>query len=279
MTSTPYTTLVHVPVSVTPVRLPLCRLHLLILAQRVYAVLEGTGGEVAACKEYRNDQGLGQESFLRLLLEQESWLRGPFLGSEVYWGSQAFTLVPEACWDERQALALGRALLDDLLLPSELATGILPLPAGRVLFALPPGIRHLLKQYLWDYTLTHLAAPLIRLAMTSDRRAEHLMCLLWIDTGILVAVRQGGALHLCNGYPCHSPEDAVYYLQAVREVCGLQAISMPLLAGGEWEPESPEVHGLRRWLPDIRVPETWSYRGRQDLSATPYWKYAFLCAS
>jgi len=259
--------------------MPLCRLHLLIQGGRIYAVLEGTRGEIAACKEFRNEQDLGQETFLRLLLTHEGWLRGPFLGTEVYWGSTQYTLIPEACWDERQALSLGRALLDDLMLPEEVAQAILPAVRGRVLFAVPPGIRHLLKQYLGDYTLAHVASPLVRWVMTTERRSERLMTLLWIEAGILIALRDADQLIFCNGFACHSPEDAVYYVQAVKAACGLEAFEIPLLAGGEWEPDAPEVHGLRRWLPLVRVPDTWGFRGQQDLSLTPYWKYAFLCAS
>ena len=57
--------------------------------------------------------------FLRMILEKEPILSGPFLDCQIYISDAPFTLIPNQFWNDQYKVALSRLLLQDILIKAK----------------------------------------------------------------------------------------------------------------------------------------------------------------
>lgn len=274
MSELPYASFTHLPLTLGAAQFPACRLSLLIHPERIYYVLTSPGEELAASREFVNRGQISPELFLRFVLEKEAIFRESFGEIVVYSAAPEFSLLPGQWEDPAPLLRLARLLLDDTALQEELRCHALPGESAALLFLAAPGLQHLLARYLNAYRLSHVAAPLLRLARELGRQSPSLLLLHVSSSHVMALALRGGQLSLCNAFPWRAPSDIAYFAQSVRKVCGLDLPDVPLYAVGELEEVSSEA--LAAWLPGLRRPEFLSLAAGADLREAPWWRFAFL---
>jgi hypothetical protein len=274
MSELPYASTTHLPPTLGASQFPACRLSLLIHPERICYVLTSPGEELAACREFANRGQISPELFLRFVLEKEAIFREAFGEIVVYSAAPEFSLLPGHWQDPASLLRLARLMLDDTALPEELRCHALPGEAAALLFLAAPGLQHLLDRYLSAYRLSHLAAPLLRLARELGRQHPSLLLLHVSPSHVMALALRGGQLSLCNAFPWRVPADMAYFAQSVRKVCGLDLPDVPVFAVGELEEASPDALAL--WLPGLRRPEFLALAAGADLREAPWWRFAFL---
>ncbi|MEL6589841.1 MAG: DUF3822 family protein, partial [Bacteroidota bacterium] len=246
-----------------------------LLPQKLYYLLQSPTGEIVCCKEYRLlDLRMGQNMFLSLVFEREPILCQAFASCEVLLAEPPFTILPNRYQEQEDPLLLARVMLDDWAFEEDLLLRQLSQrQSARLLFLQTQNLHDTLRSYLPYFTLGHVAQTAIGLAERLSHEHPDQICLLMMDQQILLIVMREGRLHLCNYYPWKAPLDIVYFVEAARDVCQLQAPEVPVFVFGELEVESEVAQAIWRYIPGLRFPTL--LRSPQT-GTQAYWKYAFL---
>ncbi|TAE47333.1 MAG: DUF3822 family protein [Bacteroidetes bacterium] len=278
MNSPPFTIRTHLPLTLAAGHLPTCRLLLYLQPDRVYYLLQSPREELAACREFHNSSQISPELFLRFVFEKEQLLCGTFLETRVFVSTPLVSLIPDTYRDPEQHLRLSRLLLDDTALPEEVFTRRIPGEEAQALFMASPSLLHLLKHYLRSYTLSHVCIPVLQMARQLGRTNRSLLMLHLTDEALLAVALREGQIRLCSAYTCRSVADQLYFVQMARKISLMEDILAPLFICGESgnDPLSGEIATA---FPGLQLPEYLSRSTGADLSAAPYWKYAFLTES
>ncbi|MEM6348072.1 MAG: DUF3822 family protein, partial [Bacteroidota bacterium] len=266
---------IHVPLSISGSMLPLCDLSIYLQARKLYYLLQSPVGEIVSCKEYRLlDQRMGQNMFLRLVFEREPILQQAFASCEVFLAEPPFTLLPQKYRSETENLLLARVILDDWAFAEDIVLrNVSDQQSVSVLFLQTQNLHDTLHAYLPYFTLTHVAQAGVGLAeRLSQEHQDHISIILQAEQLILLAMKKG-RLQLCNYYAWQAPLDIVYFVEAVREVCGLKSPDVPVFVCGELEVDTDISKAIWRYIPGLRFPT--SLRSTR-YDNHHYWKYAFL---
>lgn len=249
---------------------------LYLLPGQAYSLLLDDAGRPAGCTHYRNPGALSEDLFLRFLFEQEATLRQPYLRYEVLIGDVPFVLLPDALPSQGQELALARTLLDDAILPGELHRSPCPPEGACALFALLPARQHLLDHYLPSYELDHLSTACIRTAHRLADQTGHALTLTLSGRQVIITALAEGRLQLCNGYPYAEPLEAIYFMQSVRQITGLDQRELTCYVMGETNPADHQPSSLWHHLPGLQTPPLPGLLGIELPEKVPHWRFLFL---
>lgn len=250
-------------------------LRLLVLSDAVYIALVGADGHLLACKRIVNAQAMLEEVFLRYVLEREPLLHSHYARIQICHSSTPFALVPEGFMRTgNDRLLLGRLLLDETALPTELHSAELPSLRAKALFQVPQQAETVFSEYLPEARHSHLGELVTVQALRLAQEHPHFIYLYLLPDGVVAAVCREGRLLLCNRYPCSFSADVRYYVQALFNSLLPDRLYAPVLLAGEFEQGGKLHTELKSWFPSLQTP-TLLARQVRDV-AQPFWRYAVL---
>lgn len=253
-----------------------CRHLLYLLDGTVYSLLFDAHERLVGCWGYTREPGTTQDIFLRFLFEKEPHLAQPYLEVEVRLAEVPFLVIPHRFTARPYHLALSRLMMEEDLLSEELHEQPLPGEDAYALFDAPPPLRHILDHYLGHYQLGHACGAWLRtLRRLADAQGNALLMTLLPHRVAIAALREG-TLQICNAYPTHSPLEALYYLQSVREIIGWKGTPPAIFAQGEVTPDPNQVDTLWYHLPGLQTPPSRLLLSYELPASSEAWRFAFL---
>lgn len=266
-------TIIDAPISAALV--PACQRKLWIDRDRIVYLLFSPQGTLIQCRLYENTSLVGDDVFMRLVLEKEALFETPFMGCEVFWGGEAAVLMPAELHDNLQELRMMRIHVNADMGPEGLRRQAIEQHNAMLVFDIPEVITHMLEHYVRYYVLHHIWEPLIR---SSDHLAQtvhsHLLMLVG-QKEVSIVAQAKGQLQFCQRFPALARTDMLYYLQSVRKVTGLAATA-PVFAVGQLGTPFPEQEALHSYLPTLAVPTLPLALPPDQAADIPHWQFSFL---
>lgn len=250
--------------------------RLYVLSGLVCSLLVDEQGKLRGVTTYRNRGRLSQEMFLRFLFEQEASLTQPYLLCEVVLGEGPFFLLPATEYRAAHLLPLARALLDDAILADELQHSFCPLTEAHAVFSASTSLMHVLRHYLADFELQHISRYVIQSTHRLADQVGQAITLTLLGREVLITVLRDGCLQLCNRYPYREPLEAIYFLQTVRQVAGLDQSDLTCYVMGETNPRDLSPASIWHHLPSLQTPPLPRLLDLDLREHTPYWQFLFL---
>lgn len=233
-------------------------------------------GQILACKQVNNAEGLAWGIFLRLALQKsEEWLTWN-LKRQVIVETSGFALIPKAFFTTHYTSYYAQILLDENLMGDELYTDPVETLEAVLLYVAPPFVKHVLDEYLGDYTTKHINTLCLHLSRELAQAYPEHFLLHASDSHVIIVLQMDGKLQISNAYPFQSPAGLIYFIRSMQQIMGGKSLSCPVFVIGDWSKNESLIEYLSEHISEIRVPSVLQERLIAPSEDTVYWKFAHL---